>query len=548
MTSIFKIFHTNTVIVLFTVLFGGAFCSAKLAAQQADSLWYDINYIRHLDSRMSAYNTIGLRYLPLDNISEAKIYAHKGNGEFINFYQSANSLRLGAQAESYYRLDKTTVFFGKIGYEHFKGNKMGGSSFINPNYNPVDIQEFADSTRGTKKQELYHLVGAVSVDLHPKMSIGGKVDYKVGNYAKQKDLRHVNNFLDLKVILGGSYRLNGNIELGLNYYFNRTVETLRFSQEGNSDKTYESLISIGNFMGRKEEFGDHSYYTGGIKRTPMVNKFHGGSVQLSLSLSKQFSVFNEFTYKSRSGYLGIPGTSSIILTEHSSDIVEYNGSFSLKRERSLHLLKVNAGYEDLNNSENIFREETTPGETSVIKYYGKSEILNKEELTASAEYIGYLGIDNYNPTWEIKAGLNYYRRYQKSSLYPFYRKQTLNSYSANVSGKYNINVSPKDMCSVFLTILYRAGNGTAHFDALYAAPSDSQKDVYRTIDRYLYREYEYLTSRQITGGAGFRYTRTFIKGIRNYIQVDYTGTKAFDTQYIEGSIYNTVNLTLGCIF
>lgn len=548
MTGIYKIFHTNVIIILFAVLFGGAFCSAKLAAQQVDSLWHDIDYIRYSDPRLSAYSATGLRYLPVDNISVAKIYARKGKGDFVNFYQSDNNTRLGAEVESYYRLNPTTVFFGKISYEDFKGYNMGGSSFINPNYNPIDILEFADSTRGTKKKELYHLIGGVNVDLHPKISIGGKVDYEVGNYTKEKDLRHVTDLLNLKVILGASYRLKSNIELGANYYFNRTVETLSFSREGNRDRTYESLISLGNFMGEKEGFGESAYYTGSNKRTPMVNKFHGGSLQLYLSLSKQFSFFNEFTYKSRDGYFGTPGTSSIVLTKHNSDIFEYSGTLSLKRDHSLHTLKVSACREDLDNYENIFRIETNPGELSVTKYYGKSETLNKEEINASAEYVGYLGIDDYNPAWEIKAGMDYYKRYQKASLYPFYRKQTINSYSTHLSGKRNIRSGKKDMYSISLFTSYRWGDGDAYSDGLYASPSDSQKEIYKTLDRYLYREYEYITSKQINGSVTFRYTRIFIKGIKNYIQADYSCIKAFDTKYIGGDFYNTMSLTLGCVF
>ncbi|MBK5720968.1 hypothetical protein JGH11_08800 [Dysgonomonas sp. Marseille-P4677] len=548
MNDRYKILRSSALIALFTILFGGIFCPAKLTAQQTDSLWRDINYIRLSDIRLSGYNMTGLRYLPVNNASEAKIYTRKDIGDFINYYESDNSFKLGAEVESYYRLNKKSVFYGKVGYSYFKGRNMGGSFFINPNYNPIDIQESADSTRGIKKKELYHLIGGVSVDLHPKISIGGKIDYEVGNYSKQKDLRHVNRFLDLKATIGVSYRLKKGVELGANYYFNRNVENLEFLREGNTDKTYESLISIGNYIGKKEQFGEDGYYTAKNKRTPMVNKFHGASLQLYLSPVKQFSIFNEVTYKSRKGYYGVPATASIVLTEHSSDILEYHVAFALQKERSLHTLNINVSHEDLKNNENIFRKETTPGETSVISYYGRSEILKKEELCISAEYLGHLEIDNYHPAWVIKAGFDFYRRQQTASLYPFYRRQTVNSYSVNISGKHHIKIGENNMYSVGLLASYRAGDGTPFYDALYAEPSDSQKDVYKTNDRYLYREFEYLTLQQITGGVNFRYSTTFIKGVKSYVQADYGLAKAFDVRYIEGNFHNTISLTLGCTF
>lgn len=548
MINICKIFRTNVPITLFIVLFGGVFCSANLSAQDVDSLWYDIDYIRLSDARLTSNNASGLRYLPVDNVSEAKLYVQKGNGDFINFYQSNNNIKLGTEIESYYRLNKTSVFFGKISYNYFDGRNMGGSFFTNPNYNPIDILELADNTRGTKKQELFHLIGGVGVDLNSKISIGGKVDYEVGNYSKQKDLRNINKLLNLEVTAGVTYRFTQTVELGVNYYFNRNVESLNFLMEGNTDKTYESLISIGNFIGKKEQFGESGYYTAKNKINPMVNKFHGASLQVYLAPSNQFSVFNNFSYRSRKGYFGVPATASIVLTEHNSDILAYCGMALLKGNNSLHRFKIDLGYEDLKNKENIFREETPLNGLSEIKYYGSSDILKKKELKLSAQYTGCFDVDNYNPKWEFEATTDYYRRMQTAIQYPFYRKQTLNSYSVNLRGRYNIRATPVDMYSISLSASYRAGDGTPMSDAFYIEPSGSQKDVYKTIDRYLYREFEYLTSRQITGGLNFRYSKKLIKDVRNYIQIDYYYTKAFNVKYIEGSFYNNLILTLGCLF
>lgn len=543
-----KILRFRIIIILIFTWFGGVYSSASLVAQQAESLWYRFDDIRISDPRLSSYNATGLRYIPVDNISDAKIYLNKGRGGFVDYYQSNDNLNAGAEVESYYRLNPTSVFYGKINYDYFDGHNMGGSYFMNPNDNPFDILETVDSTRGTKKYELYHLIGGVSVDLHPKISIGAKVDYKAGNVAKHKDLRCVNYLTNLKMTLGVTYRLRKNIEAGANYFFNRRVESMQFSVEGNLDKTYQSLISYGNFAGKIEGFNNAANYTGKENKTPMLNKYHGGSLQLHISLPRHIFVFNEFSFKSRKGYYGTPSSVSVVLTEHNSDIMEYKGNITLKRNNQLHAMTVTLSNENLKNRENIFRVETKEGTISSIKYYGKSDVLKKEEFSVSAEYAGHLNVNNFFPAWEIMAGADYYRRYQKASFYPFFRKQTVNSYSAYVAGKHNIEAGRKNLFSVGLRVSYGSGSGDPHYDGLYAAPTKSQKELYRTLDKYLYRNYEYLTSDRIGGNLLFRYTANLISGVKNYIQADYSCTKAFDIRYIEGDYFNTVSLTLGCIF
>ena len=545
-----KMFRKKVLTTLFAVLFGGVFCSAKLSAQQPDSVWYDIEYIRLSDARLTNANASGLKYLPVNNVSTAALYTTKNNGKFINYYQSDNSFDAGADVESYYRLNPKTVFYGKINYDYFKGRNMGGSYFLRPSYNPIDIQQSSDSTNGNKVKETYHLIGALSTDITSRLTLGGKVDYEVGNYSKQKDLRNVNKFLDLVVTIGGSYKLTKNIEIGANYYFNRNVESLQFQTNGNNDKKYESIISIGNFIGIKEQFGESGNYTAKSKILPMINKYNGGYLQLYVALSQQLSIFNNFGYKSRTGYYGKRSSADIVLTEHTSNIFEYEGNLSFKGDRYQHLLTVNVAYENLDNKRNIYDSKKEDGQQSVVIYQGQLDILTKKELNTSVQYHGFFDIVDYNPKWELNAGFDYYRRQQKASLVPFYRKQTVNSYSFNIGGKRNFKMDAKSMLGVSLSMSYRKGSGTPMYDGLYMNPSSSQVNEYKTNDEYLYQEYEYLTVPQFTGGISLRYSRAFVKEVKNYIQIDYAYTKASnsDLHYIRGDHFNTVGLAIGCTF
>ena len=61
----------------------------------------------------------------------------------------------------------------------------------------------ADPERlGKKQKETYRLIGGIGVGLTDRFSLGAKIDYTTANYAKMRDLRHVNSWLDLTVTAG----------------------------------------------------------------------------------------------------------------------------------------------------------------------------------------------------------------------------------------------------------------------------------------------------------------------------------------------------------
>lgn len=536
------------------MLLSGALSSTKLAAQQRDSVWTDIEYIRQLNPWLESENSAGLHNFNYKNISDAKVYGILNKGKFVNYYQSDNSTDLGALTESYYRLNSTTTFYGKVAYNSFSGKNMGGSSFIDPDYNPLNIvevlinNEVADVNRGSKKRESYHLIGGIALDLNDKTAIGGSINYRTDNYAKHKDLRHVNKLLDLKLSIGANYRLNNNIEIGTNYYYRRNIESIKYTSEGNKDVSYYSLIDFGTFIGRQEMFGESGRYTAKNDEKPMVNIIHGITAQLNISITANTSFFNELGYKSRNGHYGERSTSSPILTEHNSDILEYKGTFSVQRKKLVHTLSVKARYESLKNNENVFRVENSSTGVDVITYYGSSEILNKDIIDAMLSYSANIGVNPYNPIWVIKSEAKYRSRKQTGSFYPFYRKQTINNYTANLDVCRNIKgYNSKDMYSISLGCSYGKGNGTALQEGIYATPSESQEKP-NTTNEYLYREYEYLTASRIGGELGVKYSRIIDKNIKAYLQMRYAYTKAFDIKYLAGSSANTIDITLGCSF
>ncbi len=533
------------IVIIAGLLAGGLVCPACLSAQTDSTARHrSFEFIKQSDAWLTSENASGLHVLPVKNSSIAEGLFEKKNGDFINYYQSNDSYQWGLQTESFYKINPRVVFYGKVNYTNVTGKNMGGSVFIDPYYNPFDIVEYTDDTRGTKNRESYHLIGAVSATIAKGLNIGGKIDYQTGNYAKHKDARHTNKYLDLTLSLGLSYRLAPCLEAGVNYLYRRSIESVSFKIYGTQDKQYQYLIDYGAFLGRLETLSQTGY-TNTNETKPMFNKFNGGALQLDFTLGKSWSLYNETSCKARSGYYGEPGTNSITYTRHHSTIFENKTILSFRKKRQLHLLKASISSEKLENDENVYREENTEGGRKSIVYYDALKTLDRSVLLANAEYTGNLGVADYNPTWVLKTGGNFHQCTQTASKYPYYRKQDVWSMDAYLNAKRNL-VRGKNMYSFALGALYGKGGGTPKTDGLYATPSEGQASP-KTIDRYLYREYEYLTAERVGANAGVQYFRSF-KSLQGYVKLQYEYTKAFNVDYLSGSNFNRWKLTIGCTF
>ncbi|ADV43134.1 DUF6850 family outer membrane beta-barrel protein [Bacteroides helcogenes] len=528
------------------MLFCGTSCSTLVAQTSHDIRWGNIAYLRQTEAWLNSENAAGLHALSIPRISTIEVYANKQNGKFVNYYQSGNSFEFGAQAESFYRLNSKTVFFGEVNYHNFFGKDMGGSYFINPNDAPFDIVEYTDSNRGDKSLEKYQLTGAVSIDLSPKISMGGKVDYTAANYAKQKDLRHVNNLLDMNLTAGIIYRLSKRVELGANYYYRRSTEGLLISMYGTTDRVYNSLISYGGFYGIVEQFGDNGY-TKKNEEKPLFNEYHGGTLQLKWYILPKLQFFNELAYKSRNGYYGKKSPGTVIYSEHNSGILSYKSILSLQGQKDLHCLHIGFQRESLANAENIYRYDNEGGGKTNVNYYGTLDTTNKTIWSLDAGYTGNLEVTNGCPAWTVKGTFSYFSRNLTASVYPYYRKQRLHTTTFHLSGERNI-CRKKDMYSLYIGGTYASGRGSVQKDGTYTTPTESQSTP-KSMTTFLYREFEFLTNKRIKGEASFKYARSIGgKGLTGFTSLHYGMTKAFGIVYLEGDRHHEITWSLGCTF
>jgi hypothetical protein len=531
------------------MLLGGALYSAGLAAQSDSIGQRDYSYIRQSEPWLSSANAAGLKHLPVNNISTGDVHAGISNGKFVNYYQSSGSYTWGAQVESFYRLNTAIVFYGKVSYDNFTGKRMGGSAFINPARTPFDIVEDADSTRSKKNLESYNLTGAVSVDVYKGLTLGAKLDYKAANYAKFKDLRHENKLLDMSLTAGLSYRLGHVVELGANYYYRRSTEGIVFEIDGTLDKTYLALVNYGAFFGKMEKLSGGDITGDGYIRDqekPLFDEYNGASLQADFRLGAGFALFNEFSYKARSGYYGRKTPNKVVYSAHSSDIFGYRGELSLSRGHNRHALAVEVESEKLENNENIYKHESLPGGATTVTYYGTLEAGKKEWSKVRLDYTGNLGINDFNPVWVLNSGLEYNSRKQTAYMYPYYRTQSINYSTAHIYAKRNW-AAGNNMYDLSLAFAYSWGGGKDKEDGLFIQPDESSTPP-QTNNTQLEREYEYLTANQLKSSIGFRYSHLLNTGTRMYAGFRYNFIKASGIEFVEGNTRHEAVIAIGCVF
>lgn len=523
-------------------IFAGVFTAGQVSAQQKANTYADIDYIRKSNAWLSSKNAAGLSHYNTVNISNAALNFRKEDGGFRNYFQSDNSQEYGLQADSYTRLNNKVVLAGGFGYKSFQGKNMTGSAFIDPYENPFDIVELDAANKGTKELELYRLNGAVGAQVSSKLSIGAKLDYQAGNYAKRRDLRHINKLLDMDLSAGALYQISDVVEIGANYDYSRRIESMSFKTVGNKDRQYSSLISYGAFYGTSELFGPNGY-TGSDDKKPLKDIRQGGSLQLNLKFNKSVTLFNEFSYADRNGFYGEDGTSSILLSRHNGSDFAYKGQLSVKTNDVEHHVGLKGNYDFLENRETIYRKETTIGGVNRIVYYGDRQVFSGKTINTELTYDLFLGVKNDRPTWAVNFSANYMGRDQSAGIYPYYRDQKINSYQ--FSGQINRQYQrQKDAFNVGLGIGYGTGSGKMAHDDVVATPAYAPLT---TMPQFLNEEYEFLTASRIKGNVTFKYTKALRDNLGAYLKLDYGHIYSGDVTFL-GKHFNSTNISIGCNF
>lgn len=533
--------------ILTGLLAGGAYSSAFAASAVPDaSEWREIRHIQELNPWLESENAAGLLTVSASKRFEALLYADKGKGGWVDYYQSPNSLEMGAQVESFYPFSPSVVLYGKVDYSSFTGKNMGGSYFIDPTQTPFDMVEYTDDNRGTKKRETYNLKGGVGVRLSQRFTAGAEASYTSANYAKQKDLRHVNDLLDMRVSAGLIYKPHPDFQMGANYGYRRRVEGLLFDTYSQSDEIFYTLVSHGAFFGQREAFGENGY-TKEYEDKPLIDKYHGGALQADWRLSGRVSLFCEFGYQWRSGQYGTKSPSSVVYSQHNAGLLSCKAALTVVQKKNRHLFRLSYDRELLHNSENIYRYENESGGKTDVAYYGSLDVAEHVKSRITASYTGYLGQRHGVPVWIVRVALDHYRREQTASRHPYYRLQRLHTSAVRLALERNF-IAGRDCYNIRLGGGYGFGGGDRNIDGTYATPSADQSPP-KTMDTFLRHEFEYLTAGQVKGEIAFQYARQVGgKGLRLFGTLCYGIAHALEAEHVPERNHHGIRIALGCAF
>lgn len=503
--------------------------------------------MKRTDAWLTSQNAAGLTRLNSPTISEAELSLSKSKGGLVDWYQSPEVLQATATVESFTRISQRAVVFGAMTYDNISGRDMAGTAFISPSHKPFDIVEDSLVNTGTKHRDTYQLRGAIGVDVWRGLATGIRLDYTAANYAKYKDLRHKNKLMDMTFTAGVHVPVAKWLDMGANYLYRRTTESLVFSLYGREDKVYKSLIDYGAFMGRVEQFGS-SGYTDKSQEMPLVDDYNGAGLQFSLQPIDNLIFYNAMTYARRKGYYGRKSPYTITYSNHQADLLTYEARLVWTVHRSMFSADFTMSSENLENQANTYRELKNESGAYYYEYYDPVKTVNKLWKNGQFVLTADLGINGEMPTWTLMASLDWNNRQQTSYLYPYYRRQHLHNTKATLSATRNLLTS-KGVWTFSMTAAYQEGSGEPYTDLTFAEPSTKQ-NAPATMDAWLWREYQYIVAPQYTVGGSVTYAFVFPQTrLKTHVRLSATHHKANQTfEYSNGKDCTSLALAVGCTF
>lgn len=534
--------------------FIGLFILSALPAWSQTEEWKD-EYSRFTDLTpwVRSSNPAGTATLPVDKTSTVRTSLEKKNGGLMDLHESRDCFRPSLDAASYMRISDRITFYGRMNYSYFKGKDMGGQILMDPYYNPINFLESVDTTTGTKTLEEYTLEGAMAYSLNDRLTLAGKVSYQSADYAKRKDPRSYNQWMDLDASVGARYSLaDGKTAFGVSLNYVKTIETVAEKLFGTIDRQYYCFVDYGGSFGKVEVIdGDNGYLSVSNER-PMFNQFFGGSAQVGFKVGG-VDAFLDLGAAYRKGYFGKKASGSVRFCDFDGMRYNLNARISFKTGKLLNRIDGSWNMMTSLNKENSYRVSTNPGQSSEIQYFGSQEVGDKTVGRIKARYSierqadGHKGAFSPVP-WALSVGYERFGVNQTATSYPFYRKQRIARNTVNLTGVKNFPIG-NNFLSITLEGDYSfAGDDLKNEDGQYSSATGNP----RTNDTYLNRNFEYFHASSAGGTASVRFTLVKETGRRHYsVFMDLADSYhrlTSDPEYLTGNYRNTIIFTIGCNF
>ena len=533
-----------------------------LGSHAQDSLLLrDYQFVKRSDAWLTGPNPAALTRFSERQLATAQLSLTKAKGGLTDFYESPGVLQGDASVESFFRLSGRTVVHGAMSYDNSSGHDMAGSAFLHlqpwqlagssvqaASHLPFDIVEDSLGNEGTKHRDVYRLQGGVGIDVWKGIALGLSLDYVAANYAKYKDLRHKNKLMDMQLLAGIYVPLGRTVQLGANYLYHRTTESVQFSTYGKGDRTYTSFINYGPFIGQTEQFAGYGGFTDRSREMPLVDDCDGLSVQLAVRPSGHLHFYNAFVYAHRRGYYGRRSPYTITYTHHRSKQYGYAARLSVLAPPAAVHLDFSLQAENLQNNASNYRELKNESDASYYEYYPQVKLANRLWVDGAAILTADLGIRQQLPAWTLQAGLDWGHRKQTAYRYPYYRRQRLNTRKYFLTASHRLKAA-RGVWTIQLEGAFIHGDGQPFEDHAFVQPSDKQTQP-PAMEAYLWQEYRWLTAPQYRVGTAASYAfvvpalglKTFVKAALHHHKSNQTNA------YASGRDRTTATLAIGCEF
>lgn len=536
---------TKRILLILSLIAGGAFGSALMAQTTLSGSYTELADQTRRAAWYHSANPALLIATREENRSRVELALKGRTGELVNYSESERERDLVLDAASLYRLSDGVVVYGEVSYENRTLDKASGSYWIDPSYAPFDLIELTAENAGEKCYESYRIAGRVGAALTPKLAGGLTFDYTTANYAKHKDLRHVNALMALEVTAGLRHTLSPKVAVGAAYTYLRRNETLQLDLYGKTDRQYYSLVSYGGFFGKSELFGDSGYTKAGENK-PLFEQHHAISLQLEWQLSPRLAWFNEWRYAQRDGSYGDPSASTVVYAEYNGTQMGYRTLLTYTQTNQEHLFDLDLSHRTVENFENLYNYEREETGRDWIEYLGQRDVGERHELHLAAGYTARWGIEDGLAKWQSALTATYRHRDLTASNYPDYRKQSIAWWRVELEGKRNFRVG-RNCYTLTLRSGCGGGSGAPSNDGRYTT-TDSETQS-RTLNDLLMQEYEFLTTNRLVTGIDFRYMRTLGRSqLRAFVEAGYQLNKAFRCDYLDNAIRHEAAIRIGCHF
>ncbi len=365
---------------------------------------------------LTSGNAAALVTLHDSTIAHASIgYSHTG-GALRSLSEGRRVDALSADVRSYYRLSPKLVAYGSMTYGYSNATQANGSMFFpTQELMPFDLVDNSSDNAGDKRMETFRINGAIGWTAWRNLSVGAKVDYTAGTYAKHRDLRHSNTLMNLDARLNAFLSLPCNSGIGAGFVYRRRTETMQFKTYGTTDRIYTTLIDYANGYGETEMFGTDGF-TDDSRELPLLSNYVGFTAQ-----GAWCRLFADMTYTHRTGYYGRQSQYTASHEQHRGDMFSLHLRYDFARStRSLLWFDATMTTEQITaNRENYRRTIAEDGTgATYYEYFEPTKMADKVQTYGTAAVTAYWKPAGEIFLWHVKGGMDYWTRKQTAYLYP----------------------------------------------------------------------------------------------------------------------------------